>query len=159
YGEMLAQAHALDFDDLLIRTVKLLESQEHVREAYRRRFRYVLVDEYQDTNRTQYDLIRLLVGSHGNVTVVGDEDQSIYSWRGADIQNTLDFEQDSPGATVLRLEENYRSSQAILDTASGLVAHNVKRKGKTLRAVKEGGERVRLHEAVDEYEEAAFVVE
>src|SRR5262249_44025270 len=107
----------------------------------------------------QYDLIRLLVGSHGNVTVVGDEDQSIYSWRGADIQNILDFEQDFPGATVLRLEENYRSSQAILDTASGLAAHNVNRKGKTLRAVKEGGERVRLHEAVDEYEEAAFVVE
>jgi DNA helicase-2/ATP-dependent DNA helicase PcrA len=159
YREQLEQAHALDFDDLLGRALELLKGQEHVREAYRRRFQYVLVDEYQDTNRTQYDLIRQLVGSHGNVTVVGDEDQSIYSWRGADIQNILDFEHDFPGAAVLRLEENYRSSQAILDTASGLVAHNVKRKGKTLRAVKEGGERVRLHEAADEYEEAAFVVE
>ena len=106
---------------------------------YRERFQYLLVDEYQDTNRTQYDLVRLLAGGHGNLTVVGDEDQSIYSWRGADIRNILDFEADFPGARVLRLEENYRSTQAILDAASGLVAHNRARKGKTLRATKAGG--------------------
>ena len=133
-------------------------SNETVRERYRRRFRYVLVDEYQDTNRTQYELIRHLVGPQGNVTVVGDEDQSIYSWRGADIQNILDFERDFPGARVLRLEENYRSSQGILDAASALVAHNEKRKGKTLRAVKATGEPVRLHQAGDEYQEAQWVV-
>ncbi len=159
YREQLQAAHALDFDDLLTRTVALLGANQSVREAYRRRFRYVLVDEYQDTNRAQYELIRHLVGPQGNVTVVGDEDQSIYSWRGADIQNILDFEHDYAGARVLRLEQNYRSSQAILDAASGVVAHNQRRKGKTLRAVKDAGEDVRLHEAGDEYEEAAFVIE
>jgi DNA helicase II / ATP-dependent DNA helicase PcrA len=157
YQAALRQAQAVDFDDLLLRAVDLL-ANESVREAYRRRFRYVLVDEYQDTNRAQYELIRHLVGPQGNVTVVGDEDQSIYSWRGADIQNILDFERDFPGARVLRLEQNYRSSQAILDTASALVAHNQQRKGKTLVAVKTGGEPVRLHQAGDEYQEAAWVV-
>jgi DNA helicase-2/ATP-dependent DNA helicase PcrA len=117
------------------------------------------VDEYQDTNRVQYELIRQLAGERGNVTVVGDEDQSIYSWRGAEIQNILDFERDFPGARVLRLEQNYRSSQAILDSAAGLVAHNRRRKGKTLRAVRAGGEDVRLHQASDEFAEAAWVVE
>jgi len=159
YRELLAAARALDFDDLLLRTVSLLESNDEVRSRYRRRFRYLLVDEYQDTNRTQYELIRHLAGSEGNLTVVGDEDQSIYSWRGADIQNILDFEADFPGARVLRLEDNYRSSQAILDAASGLVAHNLRRKGKTLRAVRPAGEPVRLHQAVDEFQEAAWVVE
>jgi DNA helicase-2/ATP-dependent DNA helicase PcrA len=158
YQTALRQAQAVDFDDLLLRAVDLLGGHESVRDAYRRRFRYVLVDEYQDTNRTQYELIRHLVGPQGNVTVVGDEDQSIYSWRGADIQNILDFERDFPGARVLRLEQNYRSSQAILDTASALVAHNQQRKGKTLVAVKTGGEPVRLHQAGDEYQEAAWVV-
>ncbi|HEX6736678.1 MAG TPA: UvrD-helicase domain-containing protein [Vicinamibacteria bacterium] len=158
YHRILAQAQALDFDDLLLRAVKMLDSREDVRESYRRRFRYLLVDEYQDTNRAQYELVRHLAGAEGNVTVVGDEDQSIYSWRGADIQNILDFEHDFPGARVLRLEENYRSTQAILDIASALVAHNLRRKGKTLRAVAEGGEPVRLHQAVDEYQEAAWVV-
>jgi DNA helicase-2/ATP-dependent DNA helicase PcrA len=158
YKELLEAAHALDFDDLLLRTVALLDTDLAVREAYQRRFRYVLVDEYQDTNRTQYELVRHLVGPGGNVTVVGDEDQSIYSWRGADIRNILDFERDFPGARILRLEENYRSSQAILDAASALVAHNRQRKGKTLRATKAGGEPVRLHQASDEFEEAAWVV-
>jgi DNA helicase-2/ATP-dependent DNA helicase PcrA len=158
YHETLRAANAVDFDDLLLRTASMLAGNETVREAYRRRFRYVLVDEYQDTNRTQYELIRHLVGPHGNVTVVGDEDQSIYSWRGADIQNILDFEHDFPGARVLRLEENYRSSQGILDAASALVAHNEKRKGKTLRAVKAAGEPVRLHQAGDEFQEAQWVV-
>jgi DNA helicase-2/ATP-dependent DNA helicase PcrA len=139
--------------------VRLLAESDAVRESYRQRFRYVLVDEYQDTNRAQYELIRHLVGPHGNVTVVGDEDQSIYSWRGADIQNILDFEADFPGAAVLRLEQNYRSTQAILDAASGLVAHNRMRKGKTLHAVKPAGELVRVHQASDEYQEAVWVVE
>ena len=158
YRQTLEAAHALDFDDLLLRTVALLESNEAVRESYRQRFQYVLVDEYQDTNRAQYELVRHLSGPHGNITVVGDEDQSIYSWRGADIRNILDFEADFPGARVLRLEENYRSRPAILDAASGLVAHNEKRKGKTLRAVKTAGDPVRLHQAGDEFQEAAWVV-
>jgi DNA helicase-2/ATP-dependent DNA helicase PcrA len=159
YREALELAHALDFDDLLLRTVELLAKDEVVRESYRRRFRYLLVDEYQDTNRTQYELVRLLAGETGNVTVVGDEDQAIYSWRGADIRNILDFERDFPGARILRLEDNYRSSQRILDAAAGLVAHNAKRKGKTLRAVRASGEPVRLHAASDEFEEAVWVVE
>jgi DNA helicase-2/ATP-dependent DNA helicase PcrA len=158
YREILTQAQALDFDDLLLRTVLLLDGSAEVRDRYRQRFRYVLVDEYQDTNRAQYALIRHLVPPEGNVTVVGDEDQSIYSWRGADINNILDFEKDFPGARVLRLEENYRSTQSILDLAGALVAHNVKRKGKTLRAVKQSGEKVRLHHAGDEFQEAAWVV-
>jgi len=159
YRQTLDSAGALDFDDLLLRAVALLEGHPAVREAWARRFPYVLVDEYQDTNGSQYDLVRLLAGPHGNLTVVGDEDQSIYSWRGADISNILDFEHDFPGARVFRLEENYRSSQAILDVASALVERNVRRKGKLLRAVRGGGDPVRLHEAVDEYEEAAWVVE
>jgi len=159
YQENLRAAGAVDFDDLLLKTLALLEEHVAVRESYRRRFRYILVDEYQDTNRAQYEIVRHLAGREGNLTVVGDEDQSIYSWRGADLDNILDFETDFPGARVFRLEENYRSSQAILDTASSLVARNQRRKGKTLRAVRAGGEPVRLHEASDEFEEAAFVVE
>jgi DNA helicase II / ATP-dependent DNA helicase PcrA len=158
YRQILDAAHALDFDDLLLKARELLTEQAAVREAYQRRFRYVLVDEYQDTNRAQYDIVRQLVGPNGNLTVVGDEDQSIYSWRGADIQNILDFEHDFRGARILRLELNYRSTQAILDTASGLVAHNEKRKGKTLSAVKPAGTSVKLHHASDEFEEAAWVV-
>jgi len=158
YQDALAKAQALDFDDLLLRTVALFDQHPAVRDAYRNRFAYLLVDEYQDTNRVQYQLVRHLAGSDGNLTVVGDEDQSIYSWRGADIQNILDFERDFPGARVLRLEENYRSSQRILDVASGLVAKNRMRKGKTLRAVKRGGAPVRLHQASDEYGEAGYVI-
>ncbi len=159
YAHILQRAGALDFDDLLLRAVALLQDRPDVCASYQERFQYVLVDEYQDTNRTQYDLMRFLAGGHGNLTVVGDEDQSIYSWRGADIRNILDFEADFPGARVLRLEENYRSTQAILDAASGLVAHNRARKGKTLRAVKTAGAPVRLHRSGDEFQEAAFVVE
>ena len=159
YQAVLGAAQALDFDDLLLRAQELLERDQAVREAWQRRFPYLLVDEYQDTNRAQYELVKLLAGPRRNLTVVGDEDQSIYSWRGADIQNILDFERDFPGARVFRLEENYRSSQRVLDVASALVARNLRRKGKTLRAVREGGEPVRLHEALDEFEEAAYVVE
>jgi DNA helicase-2/ATP-dependent DNA helicase PcrA len=158
YRQILEAAGALDFDDLLLRALAVLERDTSIRDAWRRRFAYLLVDEFQDTNRVQYDLVRQLAGPEGNVTVVGDEDQSIYSWRGADISNILDFEHDFPGTRVFRLEENYRSSQAILDTASALVERNVRRKGKILRAVRGGGAPVRLHEASDEYEEAAWVV-
>jgi len=159
YARALESARAVDFDDLLLRTVTLLTGNPTVRERFQRRFQYLLVDEYQDTNRAQYDIVRLLAGDRGNVTVVGDEDQSIYSWRGANISNILDFESDFPGARVLRLEENYRSSQAILDVAASLVAHNRRRIGKLLRAVRPAGEAVRLHHAADEFEEAQWVVE
>jgi DNA helicase-2/ATP-dependent DNA helicase PcrA len=159
YQKALADASALDFDDLLLKTVELFDRHSAVRDRYARRFQFVMVDEYQDTNRTQYELVRHLAGRDGNITVVGDEDQSIYSWRGADIRNILDFEADFPGARILRLEENYRSSQAILDAASALVAHNRQRKGKTLRATKAGGDPVHLHQAGDEFEEAAWVVD
>ena len=159
YREVLRSAGAVDFDDLLLLAVALLERNEPVRRAWQERFPYLLVDEYQDTNRAQYDLVRLLAGPGGNLTVVGDEDQSIYSWRGADISNILDFERDFPGARVFRLEENYRSSQRILDAAGALVSRNVRRKGKTLRAVKGAGDPVRVHEAMDEYQEAAWVTE
>jgi DNA helicase-2/ATP-dependent DNA helicase PcrA len=159
YREVLRAAGAVDFDDLLLRAGALLDGNAAVREAWRERFPFLLVDEYQDTNRPQYELVRLLAGPGGNLTVVGDEDQSIYSWRGADISNILDFEHDFPGARVFRLEENYRSSQRILDAAGALVSRNVRRKGKTLRAVKGAGAPVRLHEAMDEFQEAAWVTE
>ncbi len=159
YTAILRAAGALDFDDLLLRARELLQRQAEVREAWQRRFPYVLVDEYQDTNRAQYDIVRLLSGPQGNLTVVGDEDQSIYSWRGADIQNILDFERDFPGARVFRLEENYRSRQNVLDVAAALVSRNVRRKGKTLRAVRGAGDAVRLHASFDEYSEAGWVVE
>jgi DNA helicase II / ATP-dependent DNA helicase PcrA len=159
YHAVLRAASALDFDDLLLRSVALLEGDARVRGAWRERFPYLLVDEYQDTNRAQYELVRHLAGPGGNLTVVGDEDQSIYSWRGADISNILDFEHDFPGARVFRLEQNYRSSQRILDAAGALVARNERRKGKTLVAVKGAGDRVRLHEASDEFEEAIWVTE
>jgi len=159
YQEILAAAGALDFDDLLLRAAALLAEHEPVRGRYQERFRYLLVDEYQDTNRVQYELVRLLAGANSNVTVVGDEDQSIYSWRGADIRNILDFEADFQGARTLRLEANYRSVQAILDAASGLVANNRHRIGKTLWAVKGSGDLVEIHRARDEYQEAAWVVE
>ncbi len=159
YRQALDAAGALDFDDLLLRSVSLLRGDATVRDRWQGRFRYLLVDEYQDTNQAQYELVRLLSGPERNVTVVGDEDQSIYSWRGARISNILDFEHDFEGARVLRLEENYRSTQAILDAASALVAHNQRRKGKTLRAVKPPGLPVSLYEAQDEFDEATFVVQ
>ena len=159
YRETLQAAGALDFDDLLLKSVSLLQGDAAARERWQRRFRYLLVDEYQDTNAAQYELVRLLAGEARNVTVVGDEDQSIYSWRGAQISNILDFEKDFPGARVLRLEDNYRSTQRILDAAAALVAHNRRRKGKTLRAVKAAGDKVSLYEAQDEFDEAAHVVQ
>jgi DNA helicase-2/ATP-dependent DNA helicase PcrA len=158
YEQKLRQANALDFDDLLLKTVDLFYEAPEVCEAYNRRFHYVLVDEYQDTNRTQYDLIQQLTLLHQNLCVVGDEDQSIYRWRGADIQNILSFERDYPQARIFRLERNYRSTQTILDAATAVVSRNVARKGKKLWTDRAGGEHIGLYEAWDNEQEAEFVV-
>jgi DNA helicase-2/ATP-dependent DNA helicase PcrA len=159
YRKELRKANALDFDDLLLETVRLLKSSSEVRERYQRRYEYLLIDEYQDTNRPQYELIKLLAGTRHNVCVVGDEDQSIYSWRGADIRNILEFEKDFPEARIIRLEQNYRSTQAILEAASAVVANNVKRKGKTLWTAREGGNRIGYYEAPDGENESLFAAD
>ena len=132
YKDELRKNNALDFDDLLLEAVRLLKVSGEVRERYQRRYRYLLVDEYQDTNRPQYELMKLLAGEHKNVCAVGDEDQSIYSWRGADIRNILEFEKDFPERKIIRLEQNYRSTQIILEAAGAVVANNLQRKGKKL---------------------------
>lgn len=159
YENRLRKANALDFDDLLGKAVELFEKFPDIAGRYSERFRYIMVDEYQDTNRTQYTLIRHLSRRHGNVCVVGDEDQSIYSWRGADIQNILDFEKDYPDARTIRLEQNYRSTKTILAAAGAVVANNEMRKGKDLWTDKSTGEKIRYFEAADPDQEAAFVVE
>jgi len=155
----LAKANAFDFDDLLLETVRLLRAVPEVREYYNRRYPYILVDEYQDTNRPQYELMRLLAGSKHNVCAVGDEDQSIYSWRGADIRNILEFEKDFPEAKIIRLEQNYRSTQNILQAASAVVANNVQRKGKNLWTSRQGGTKIGYYEAPDGENEALFVAD
>ena len=157
YNAGLRAANAVDFDDLLAFSARLLEESDVLERDSQLAFRYILVDEYQDTNRLQYRIVRALASAHKNITVVGDEDQSIYSWRGADIRNILEFERDFPGASILRLEENYRSTQAILDAASGLVVKNENRIGKTLKAMRRGGRQVESLVARDEYEEALKV--
>ena len=158
YQTELRRANALDFGDLILLTARLFENHPAVLENYQRRWRFVLVDEYQDTNPIQYRLLRLLTAAHRNLCVVGDEDQSIYRFREADIRNILDFEKDFPGARVVRLEQNYRSTQPILSAASAVVANNLERKGKRLYTQRGGGELVRFFEAQDERGEAAFVV-
>jgi DNA helicase II / ATP-dependent DNA helicase PcrA len=159
YKKELFKANALDFDDLLLETVRLLKSSTETRERYNRRYKYILIDEYQDTNRPQYELMKLLAGSHGNVCVVGDEDQSIYSWRGADIKNILEFEKDFPGTKTIRLEQNYRSTQMILEGASAVVAQNTQRKGKNLWTAREGGSLIGYYEAPDGENEALFIAD
>jgi len=159
YRQQLAKANALDFDDLLLESVRLLKAVPAVREYYNRRFQYILIDEYQDTNRPQYELMRLLAGSRHNVCAVGDEDQSIYSWRGADIRNILEFEKDFPEAKIIRLEQNYRSTQNILQAASAVVANNVRRKGKNLWTSRQGGPRIGYYEAPDGENEALFAAD
>ncbi|HEU4416197.1 MAG TPA: UvrD-helicase domain-containing protein, partial [Candidatus Angelobacter sp.] len=159
YRKDLRKSNALDFDDLLLETVRLLKSSAEVRERYQRRYEYLLIDEYQDTNRPQYELIKLLAGKRHNVCVVGDEDQSIYSWRGADIRNILEFEQDFPEARIIRLEQNYRSTQAILEAASAVVSNNLKRKGKTLWTARQGGNRIGYYEAPDGENESLFAAD
>jgi DNA helicase-2/ATP-dependent DNA helicase PcrA len=159
YKKELAKANALDFDDLLLETVRLLKAASSVREYYNRRFQYILVDEYQDTNRPQYELMRLLAGTRHNICAVGDEDQSIYSWRGADIRNILEFEKDFPEAKIVRLEQNYRSTQNILQAASAVVANNLKRKGKNLWTSRQGGTKLGYYEAPDGENEALFAAD
>jgi DNA helicase-2/ATP-dependent DNA helicase PcrA len=159
YEARLRQANALDFDDLLLETVRLLAHDEDLRRQYNHRFEFVMIDEYQDTNRTQYELIRLLTESHKNLCVVGDEDQSIYGWRGADIRNILDFERDYPNAAVIRLEQNYRSTKNILEAASAVVANNTERKGKWLWTTSGAGERIARFEAFDGEQEALFIAD
>ncbi len=159
YRKELRKNNALDFDDLLLEAVRLLKSSAEVRERYNRRFRYIMIDEYQDTNRPQYELMKLLAGTEHNICVVGDEDQSIYSWRGADIRNILDFEKDFPAAKTIRLEQNYRSTQVILEGASAVVARNAQRKGKNLWTEREGGSHIGYYEAPDGENEALFVAD
>ena len=159
YQERLAQAAAVDFDDLLLLTVRLFAETPAVLAWYRGLWTHVLVDEYQDTNRAQYRIIRQLTAEHRNVCVVGDADQSIYRWRGADIRNILDFETDYPGTRVIRLEQNYRSTKRILALASAVIAHNVSRKDKGLWTENGEGERAAVYRAWDEHEEANFVAQ
>jgi DNA helicase-2/ATP-dependent DNA helicase PcrA len=159
YRQELAKSNALDFDDLLLYAVRVLKASGETRERYNRRYRYLLVDEYQDTNRPQYELMRMLAGSEHNVCAVGDEDQSIYSWRGADIRNILEFEQDFPEARIVRLEQNYRSTQNILQAASAVVSKNIKRKGKNLWTERTGGAQIGYYEAPDGENEALFAAD
>jgi len=155
----LRQANAVTFDDLLVLPVRILEEHVHVRAQYQDRFRFILVDEYQDTNRAQYRFVKLIGGEHANVMVVGDDDQSIYGWRGADIRNILDFERDFPQASIVRLEENYRSTPQILDLANVAISPNTERRGKTLRSTRPAGERATVVGAYDDRDEADYIVE
>jgi DNA helicase-2/ATP-dependent DNA helicase PcrA len=157
YEKLLHDSKALDFDDLLLRTAKLLRESAITREKWQRRFQYIHVDEYQDTNRVQYELLRLLTGPHHNLCVVGDEDQSIYRWRGADVSILLSFSRDFPDARVIKLERNYRSTQNILSAAGAVVAHNPERLGKSLSAEKGAGTNLKYFEARDAQAEAEFV--
>jgi ATP-dependent DNA helicase UvrD/PcrA len=159
YQRALKDSNALDFDDLLLKTVELFEQSERVRSKYSQQFRFVMVDEYQDTNRPQYLLIRRLADVHRNLCVVGDPDQSIYKWRGADLRNILDFERDFPEAKIVKLERNYRSTQIILDAASGVISQNRNRKDKHLWTNRKGGARITYFRGGDELEEADFITQ
>ena len=158
YTKKLRDANALDFDDIILHTVRLLQSDKMTREYYQQKFRYVLIDEYQDTNHLQYLLASLLAGGRRNICVVGDDDQSIYRFRGANIENILSFESEYKGARVIRLEQNYRSTQNILDAANEVIRHNVGRKGKTLWTENGAGEKVLVKTTFNESDEANFVV-
>jgi DNA helicase II / ATP-dependent DNA helicase PcrA len=157
YQKKLVEQNALDFDDLLMQTVQLFEEVPEVLRYYQQKFRYILVDEYQDTNHAQYRIIRLLAAEHRHLCVVGDDDQSIYGWRGADISNILSFERDYPDCAVVKLEENYRSTQSILKAAGEVIDKNTARKGKRLWTQREAGEKLTYFEAVDETQEAALI--
>ncbi len=157
YMKALKEASALDFDDLLLKTVELFDQAPSVRERYARRFRFVMVDEYQDTNRPQYLLITQLAGAHRNLAVVGDPDQSIYKWRGADVRNIVDFETDFPEAVTVRLEQNYRSTEVILKAASTVIANNRNRKEKALWTDQKGGAKIKYFRGADELEEADYI--
>src|SRR5882672_2775019 len=157
YLNALKESSALDFDDLLLKTVELFEQSERVRSKYAQQFRFVMVDEYQDTNRPQYLLIRRLAEVHRNLCVVGDPDQSIYKWRGADLRNLVDFESDFGDAKIVRLEQNYRSTQVILDAATAVIQQNRNRKDKRLWTDRKGGEKIVYYRGNDELEEADFI--
>ncbi|MEE3332511.1 MAG: UvrD-helicase domain-containing protein, partial [Myxococcota bacterium] len=158
YQRLLADANALDFGDLLLLTVDLFKHYPEVLAHYQRRWQYVLVDEYQDTNRVQYQLVRMLAAQHENLCVVGDPDQSVYGWRGADIRNILDFEHDYETAKIVKLEENYRSTQPILSGASAVVSNNLGRKEKEMFTERSDGAAIRRYEAYDDRDEAQYVV-
>ena len=158
YDRILCEANALDFDDLILHTVRLLQNEAEVRDYYRHKFRYILIDEYQDTNQMQYELVRLLADGYRNICVVGDDDQSIYRFRGADISNILNFEKEYKGTRTIRLEQNYRSTQNILDAANAVIKNNVGRKGKTLWTDAGSGEKVTVKTVFNEQDEANFVV-
>ncbi len=157
YQDLLTENNAVDFDDMIMKTVELIRDHDDVRERYQERFLHVLVDEFQDTNIAQYELARLLAGKHGNICVVGDPDQSIYSWRSADIRNIMNFERDFPEARIVLLEQNYRSTQTILSAAHAVIAGNKQRKEKSLWTDQGAGEPIVMYEAYDETEEADFV--
>jgi DNA helicase II / ATP-dependent DNA helicase PcrA len=157
YQVALKEQNAFDFDDLLVKPVELFRSHGELLVRYRTRFQFVLVDEYQDTNHAQDVWVEMLASAHGNLMVVGDDDQSIYGWRGADVSNILEFDQRFPGTRLIRLEQNYRSSRRILDAANAVIAENVRRKGKTLRTAAESGERLTVLEAADERDEADWI--
>lgn len=159
YEEELKRANALDFGDLLFKTYDLFRSYPDILQKYQDRFQFISVDEYQDTNHIQYLLVKMMADKHRNLCVVGDEDQSIYSWRGADITNILTFEKDFPEAKIIKLEENYRSTRTIVEAASHVIRNNTQRKDKTLFTNNLEGDKIRIHEDLNEYEEARFVVQ
>lgn len=159
YQERLKRSSALDFDDLIVKTVELFKSEEDVLTYYRNRFLYIMVDEYQDTSKAQYELIRLLAKVNQNICVVGDDDQSIYGWRGADIRNILDFEKDYDSVHTVKLEQNYRSTQIILDAANNVIKNNIERKRKKLWSEKTEGEKIKIQINDDEIDEANFVAD
>jgi DNA helicase-2/ATP-dependent DNA helicase PcrA len=159
YQRKLKDNNAFDFDDLILKTVQLFSEHPKILEMYQDKFHYIHVDEYQDTNRAQYRLVRMLAGKHRNICVVGDSDQAIYRWRGADISNILNFEKDYPEATVIKLEQNYRSTGTILEAANHVIAHNSSRKEKNLWSTKGPGEKITIYSALDQEDEALFVVQ
>ncbi|MEG1254167.1 DNA helicase PcrA [Clostridium sp.] len=157
YEKKLKTSNSLDFDDLIYLTVKLFKENEEVREFYRRKFKYILVDEYQDTNKCQYEFVKLLVNENENICVVGDDDQCIYAWRGADINNILDFEKDFPKTKVVKLEQNYRSKSNILEAANTVIKNNATRKNKVLRTESDSGETLKVYRAYSDIDEGNFV--
>ena len=158
YQKKLAESNAVDFDDLILKVVLLLRKNPDILTKYQNRYKFIMVDEYQDTNHAQYILVSLLAKAHSNICVVGDDDQSIYSWRNADIRNILEFEEDFPNAQVIKLEQNYRSSSNILDAANTIIANNINRKKKKLWTANQEGEKVRVYKAATERDEAQFIV-
>ncbi|WBY64919.1 ATP-dependent helicase [Thermocaproicibacter melissae] len=159
YQKRLKDADAMDFDDLIMKTIELFRAEPEVLDYYHRRFRYIMVDEYQDTSHAQYELVRLLTGESGNLCVVGDDDQSIYQFRGATIENILSFEKTFPSATVIRLEQNYRSTKTILNAANAVIANNENRKGKTLWTKNDQGKKIDAYTAASEEEEASYIAD